>query len=116
MDKIEIVRSYWNAEGKKDLEQALSHFAEDARYTAPGLELKGRDDIRKFYKEGWDGFQSLEVNPTHWVESGDEIAVQYDCNFIRLSGEERLIKGFNLFRISGGLIQEINCYFNPSDF
>lgn len=116
MEKIEIVKSYWNAEGNKELNKTLSHFTEDARYIAPGLDLDGRDSIEKFYGEAWGGFQSLEVRPTHWLESGDEIAVQYDCSFIRLSGEERLIKGFNLFRIANDLICEIHCYFNPADF
>lgn len=116
MEKIETVRSYWKAEGEKNLEKVLSHFAEDAKFTSPTMKLDGRDNIRKFYQDMVDGFRSLEVTPTHWIESGDEIAVEYDCTLIRNSGEERFAKGFNLFKIREGTIVELHCYFNPDDF
>ena len=116
MAHIQIVKKYWEAEGKKDMDGAVSCFAADATYLAPGLELTGSEAIKKFYESAWGGFRSLSVTPTNWVESGDEIAVQYDCHFIRSSGEERLVKGFNYFKISKGLIREVSCYFNPADF
>ncbi len=116
MKKIDIVRSYWKSEGEKDLKKILSHFAEDAKFCSPTMELDGRENIKEFYQGMVEGFKKIEVTPTHWVESGNEIAVEYDCTLIRNSGEERFAKGFNLFRIRNGVIQDLRCYFNPADF
>jgi ketosteroid isomerase-like protein len=116
MEKIDIVKSYWKSEGEKDLEKILSHFARDAKFSSPTMNLDGRDNISEFYQGMVDGFRKIEVMATHWVESGDEIAVEYDCQLIRNSGEERFARGFNLFEIRDGVIQNLRCYFNPADF
>lgn len=116
MKKIETVKSYWKSEGEKDLDKILSHFAEDAKFSSPTMNLEGRENIREFYRGMVDGFKKIEVTPTHWVESGDEIAVEYDCTLVRNTGEERFAKGFNLFKIRDGVIQYLRCYFNPADF
>jgi uncharacterized protein YihD (DUF1040 family) len=116
MEKIEIVRSYWKSEGEKNLEKILSHFAETAKFSSPTMVLEGRSNIEIFYQGMVTGFKKIEVTPTHWVEQGDEIAVEYDCTLVRNSGEERFAKGFNLFTINNGVIQSLRCYFNPSDF
>jgi ketosteroid isomerase-like protein len=116
MEKIETVKSYWRSEGEKDLVKILSHFAEDAKFSSPTMNLEGRENIREFYQGMVEGFNKIEVTPTHWVESGDEIAVEYDCTLVRNTGEERFAKGFNLFRIREGVIRDLRCYFNPADF
>ena len=116
MSKIDVVKSYWNSEGEKNLSKILSHFAEDAKFSSPTMQLEGRNYIEVFYRGMLDGFKMIKVIPTHWVEQGDEIAVEYDCKLIRNSGEERFAKGFNLFKIKEELIESLHCYFNPSDF
>ena len=116
MDKINIVKSYWKSEAEKDLSKILSHFSEDARFNSPTMELNGRNNIETFYQGMVTGFKMITVTPTHWIEQGNEIAVEYDCNLIRNSGEERFVKGFNLFKMQGGVIVSLNCYFNPADF
>lgn len=117
MGKIEVVKSYWKAEGSKKLQQILAHFTEDANFSSPTMVLKGREEIKIFYEGMVNGFKQIHVVPTHWIESSDEIAVEYDCSLIRNSGEERFAKGFNLFRINqDGKIFQLRCYYNPSDF
>ena len=116
MTKFEIVRSYWAAEGRKDLPAVLAHFATDAEFVSPTMTLNGRDTIRKFYESMIDGFREIAVTPTHTVEEGDAIAVEYNCRLIRLSGEERVARGFNYFEIRDGVIRRLRCYFNPADF
>lgn len=116
MNKINVVRSYWNSESKKQLPEILSHFAEDAKFSSPTMQLEGRDKIELFYKGMINDYKMINVTPTHWIEQGDEIAVEYDCRLIKHSGEERFAKGFNLFTIKQGVIQNLHCYFNPGDF
>jgi len=116
MNKIDIIKSYWKSEGEKNLQKILSHFAENARFSSPTMQLEGKENIKIFYQGMVNGFKNIEVTPTHWIESGDEIAVEYDCKLIRMSGEERFAKGFNLFKIKEGVIVNLRCYFNPDDF
>lgn len=116
MSKINVVRSYWETESKKQLPEILAHFANDAIFSSPTMQLEGKTNIEVFYKGMINDFKSISVIPTHWIEQGDEIAVEYDCNLIKHSGEERFAKGFNLFTIKEGLIQKLHCYFNPADF
>lgn len=116
MEKIEVVKSYWKAEGDKNLPVIMSHFAEDANFDSPTMKLEGKVNIEVFYKGMVDSFRSIKVFPTHWIEQGEEIAVEYDCELVRNSGEKRFAKGFNLFKIRNGIIQGLHCYFNPADF
>jgi uncharacterized protein YihD (DUF1040 family) len=117
MEKIDIVKSYWKAEGKKDLNRILEHFSEEAGFSSPTMALKGRNSIIVFYEGMVNSFKKIDVTPTHWIEKDDEIAVEYDCKLVRNSGEERFAKGFNLFKINNeNKISQLRCYFNPSDF
>lgn len=116
MSKINIVKSYWKSEGEKNLPKILSHFAENAWFSSPTMQLEGKENIKNFYQGMVNDFKKIEVTPTYWIESGDGIAVEYDCKLIRNSGEERFAKGFNLFKIKDGVITNLRCYYNPSDF
>jgi len=116
MSKIERVKSYWAAEGRKDLEEVLSHFAEDAEFTSPTMRLDGRENIAEFYRGMIGGFKGIVVTPINSVESGDSIAVEYECRLVRNSGEVRQARGFNLFVFKDGKFQKVHCYFNPAEF
>jgi len=116
MEKIDTVKSYWAAEGRKDLDAVLAHFAEDAEFVSPTMRLEGCEKIAEFYRGMIDNFRSIEVTPTNWLEQGDSIAVQYDCRLVRNSGEERKARGFNLFVFRGERFCRLHCYFNPADF
>ncbi len=116
MNKLEIVKNYWAAESRKDLSRVLAHFAPDAEFVSPTMRLSGRDNIRKFYEGMVNGFQEISVTPVNTIEQGANIAVEYECRLVRLSGEIRNARGFNFFEIRDGVIQSLRCYFNPADF
>ena len=117
MKKIDVVVNYWKSEAAKDLEKILDNFSEDASFTSPTMKLEGRDQIRRFYEGMVNGYRSIVVTPTHWIESGDEIAVEYDTDMLTREGEKRFARGFNLFRINAeNRISLLKCYFNPNDF
>jgi ketosteroid isomerase-like protein len=116
MNKIDIVKSYWKSESEKDLDKILSHFSEQAKFSSPTMQLEGRENIKVFYQGMVDGFKKIEVTPNHWVEQGDEIAVEWDCILVRNSGEERFARGFNIFKIKDGVFENLRAYYNPADF
>jgi uncharacterized protein (TIGR02246 family) len=114
--KLELVKSYWAAEGRKDLPAILAHFAEDADFSVPGMHVEGRSAISKFYEGMIDGFRSIEVCVREAIEQGDEIAVEWQCRLVRNSGEERISNGCNCFEIRDGVFRRMRGYFNPADF
>ncbi len=116
MNKLEFVKDYWAAEGRKDLEAILNHFCEDAEFVSPTMRLNGRAKVAEFYRGMIDGFKAIEVTPVHSLESGNSIAVEYECRLVRNSGEVRQARGFNLFVFKDGRFQKVPCYFNPADF
>lgn len=116
MKKLDIIKSYWKAEGEKDLEKILTHFTEQASFSSPTMELKGKENIKEFYQGMIDNFKKIDVVPSHFLEQGNEIAVEYSCKLVKPDGREGVARGFNLFEISDNKIEKIRCYFNPNDF
>jgi uncharacterized protein (TIGR02246 family) len=114
--KLDRVKSYWAAEGRRDLPAILAHFAEDADFSVPGMHVQGRSAISKFYEKMSDGFRSVEVSVIEAIEQGDEIAVEWRCRLVRSSGEERLAHGCNCFEVRDGVFRRMRGYFNPADF
>ncbi len=116
MTKLDTVKNYWAAERAKALDRILDHFCEDAEFVSPTMRLQGRVNVAEFYRGMIGGFQAIEVTPVNSVESGDSIAVEYECRLVRDSGEVRHARGFNLFVFKDGRFQRVHCYFNPADF
>ena len=116
MTKLEYVKDYWASERKKDLAAILDHFCEDAEFVSPTMRLNGRKNVAEFYRGMIGGFKEIEVTPVNSVESGDSIAVEYECRLVRNSGEVRQARGFNLFVFKNGRFQRVHCYYNPADF
>ena len=116
MTKLEYVKDYWASERDKDLNRILDHFCEDAEFVSPTMRLQGRNNVAEFYRGMIGGFKEIVVTPVNAVESGDSIAVEYECRLVRNSGEVRQARGFNLFVFQQGRFHQVHCYFNPADF
>jgi steroid delta-isomerase-like uncharacterized protein len=50
---IDVVKAHMEAEDRQDIEATVATFTEDCYYSVPGLgmELRGRDEIRQWYRE-----------------------------------------------------------------
>ena len=116
VNKLEYVKDYWAAERDKDLDRILDHFCDDAEFVSPTMRLDGRANVAEFYRGMIDGFREIDVTPVNSVESGDTIAVEYQCRLVRSNGEVRQARGFNLFEFKDGRFRRVHCYFNPADF
>lgn len=116
MTKLEYVNDYWDSERVKDLERILDHFCEDAEFVSPTMRLDGRPKVAEFYRGIIGAFREIEVTPVSSLESGDSIAVEYECRLVRNTGEVRHARGFNLFVFKNGRFHRLHCYFNPADF
>lgn len=116
MNKLDLAKSYWRAEADGDLETVLEHFAETARFTAPGFDLRGRDGIRRFYEQMMGGYASMRIEVLRSMESGDDLVVEFGFHFTRHSGGEGYAEGCNVFTFDGNLFTRVCAYFNPADY
>ena len=116
MDKLEVITSYWRAEGKMDIDKVLTYYADDAQMVSPLMTLEGIDNIRIYYEKMATENESLEVTPVNTVEQGDEIAVEWALKLVKKGGQVRSAEGCNVFSIKDNKIQRLRAYFNPSDF
>jgi len=70
---IGIMRNFKDAYNKKDLEESLSFFTEDADWVNPNGVFKGKEELKKYLK--W----AFEVSPDEKViESGVKIIAEED--------------------------------------
>jgi ketosteroid isomerase-like protein len=116
MNKLDFVKAYWASERTKNIDLILENFCEDAQFTSPTMQLNGRAKVGDFYRSVLDAVKEITVTPTNSLESGDSIAVEYEFNLVRNSGEKRQGRGFNLFEFKDGRFYRVRCYFNPADF
>ena len=116
MNKLEVITSYWRAEGVMDIDKVMTFYGDDAQMVSPLMTLEGKDNIRKYYEKMADENEALEVTPLNTVEQGDEIAVEWTLNLVKRGGQVRTAEGCNVFPIRDNKIQRLRAYFNPSDF
>jgi len=70
---VSMMRKFRDALNKKDLEKALSFFAEDADWVNPNGEFKGKDEIKNYFRWGF------EISPDQKIiESGVKIIAEED--------------------------------------
>jgi len=70
---ISLMRNFKDALNKKDIEESLSFFTEDADWVDPNGLFKGKEEIKKYLKWGF------EVSPDQKViESGVKIIAEED--------------------------------------
>jgi steroid delta-isomerase-like uncharacterized protein len=53
---IEVIKAHMAAEDRQDIEATVATFTEDCYYQVPGLgmELRGKDEIRRWYRETFE--------------------------------------------------------------
>jgi steroid delta-isomerase-like uncharacterized protein len=72
---IDIVRQHMAAEDRQDLEATLAAFTENCWYSVPGLgiELRGKDEIRKWYEDLFTAIPDFRNSEERYWEAGDQI-------------------------------------------
>ena len=70
---ISIMRNFKDAYNKKDLEESLSFFAEDADCVYPDGVFKGKEEIKRYFKRLFEIIPDQKV-----IESGVKIIAEED--------------------------------------
>jgi len=114
--RLQVALSYGDAEARSDLPTVLTHFAEDARFTAPGFTLNGRVEIAGFYRKIMGSYAAMRIEALRTVERGDDIVVEFGFHYTRPSGTVGYAEGCNVFTVRDGRITRLRAYFNPADY
>jgi steroid delta-isomerase-like uncharacterized protein len=72
---IDVVKAHMAAEDRQDIEGTVATFTEDCYYRVPGLgiELNGKDEIRRWYKESFDAIPDFRNSDERYYESDGNI-------------------------------------------
>ncbi len=116
MNKLEIIKAYWAAEGAKDIEKMMTYFTEDIFIKTLTTSVAGRENIVAFYDGFIKTYDETAINIHNSIEEGDQIAVEWTGRFVRKTGEVKLPEGCHVFVFEGDKIKKIHGFFNPADF
>jgi steroid delta-isomerase-like uncharacterized protein len=74
-DPIEVVKAHMAAEDRQDLEATLATFTERCYYQVPGLgiELRGKDEIRRWYEDTFAAVPDLRNTNEQYYESDGNV-------------------------------------------
>lgn len=111
----EIAESYWRAECARDIPGILSHYQPDARFQAPGWDLNGHDEIRRYYESSAEGFPGLELEVGSDVTDGSRSAIQWRAVLIDHDGTRHSLDGINLISIKDGKFADVQVYFDTGN-
>ncbi|MCY7413689.1 MAG: SDR family oxidoreductase [Salinibacterium sp.] len=110
----EVARGYWRAEESRDVDRIISFFTPDATWNGPRHELRGHDEIRRFYEESARAFPRLAVEIGEAFGSGDEAAISWSATFWDPAGAVYRLTGINVMREQGGRIAALTTFNDPS--
>lgn len=116
MDKLSIIRAYWQAERAGDLDSVIGHYAPDAEFITPGGVAKGAKAIRAAYEQSLATYREIIVTIVNATESADQVAVEYSLELVWPDGDRVTTRGCNVFTFAGNLFASVRCYFDPAAF
>jgi steroid delta-isomerase-like uncharacterized protein len=72
---LEVVKAHMAAEDRQDIEATVATFTENCYYRVPGLgiELRGRDEIRRWYRETFEAVPDFRNSDERYYESEGSI-------------------------------------------
>jgi steroid delta-isomerase-like uncharacterized protein len=72
---LEVVKAHMAAEDRQDIEATVATFTEDCYYRVPGLgiELRGKDAIRRWYRETFEAVPDFRNSDERYYESEGNI-------------------------------------------
>ena len=81
-----LVKDVVEATNSKDIDKAISLFSDDCIFedVAPGIVCRGKEELRKFYKEVFSAFPDFNVELKSSFASGNQL-----CSEMILSGTHK---------------------------
>lgn len=106
-----ITESYFAAENRRDLNDILDHFAEDARFVAPdGQVLVGRDKIHAFYAANATALPKLHVELIDEFSTDGRGALEWRAEGHTPDDDVVRMRGTNVVTVADGRFTEFRAY------
>ena len=110
-----VVRSYWDAEQRRDIEAVLGHYHQDAVLVVPDLgRLVGHEQIRTFYAASIGRFPELAVTIESELAVGERGAFEWSSVFTDHDGRKWYSNGVNIIEVSEGKFASVHVYYDPA--
>jgi ketosteroid isomerase-like protein len=110
---VQVVKGTFELLGEGGLEAAIEHLlrhshddVEFAPYVGDGLVLRGRDEVRAFYRGQVESGTVMTARPTSVEEIGDEIIVNGSLRVLSSTGGFAESQISWTYRFRDGLLQE----------
>ena len=70
---IDVIKAHMEAEDRQDVEATLATFTDECYYRVPGLgiELRGKDEIRKWYEDTFAAIPDFRNTEERYYDCGD---------------------------------------------
>lgn len=110
----EVAEAYWAAECRRDLDELLAYYHDDAVVRPPsGPALRGHAEIATFYADEIRDYPGLEVRIVHEVRDGDEASLEWEAVLVDHAGGRHPFRGVNVVRVRDGKFEWVRAYFDP---
>jgi steroid delta-isomerase-like uncharacterized protein len=72
---LEVIKAHMEAEDRQDLDATVATFTEDCFYSVPGLgiELRGKDEIRRWYEELFSAIPDFRNSEERYWEAEGQV-------------------------------------------
>jgi steroid delta-isomerase-like uncharacterized protein len=121
-----VVRSYFEALGRRDRDAQLNWYAPDGRGRFYGLqdEPNPREEVREFFIQLFDAFPDFRLEIRDLVVEGDRAAVHWGATGtftggpflgLRPTGKRLELEGMDLVQVRDGKIARIDAFTDTSE-
>jgi ketosteroid isomerase-like protein len=93
----------------------MDHFNDDATFSAPGYDLRGKDEILRFYQESAARFPGLAVEVGHVTGGGSNAAIEWRATFTTPTGRTVPLHGVNVIETANGKFQRVRVYYDSQE-
>jgi limonene-1,2-epoxide hydrolase len=109
----ELAEAYWAAEERRDIDAIMALFHEDAVYQDAGGRVHGAPALRAWYERSAADYPRLRVDILHEYRDRDGSAIEFDASLWDGDGRRSIIRGVNVFQVSGDRFTSVRSYEDP---
>jgi uncharacterized protein len=115
MSNTDTLRQGYEAFGRGDLDAATENFSDDVRWENPEAPqipnngvTEGKDAVKALFAQLGDYWESFEITPDEFLESGDTVVVLSHSNSKgRETGNEVKLPWVHVWRFRDGKVAEV---------
>ncbi len=109
----ELAEAYWAAEERRDIDAIMALYHDDAVYQDAGGRVVGAAALRAWYERSAADYPRLTVAILREFPDGDASAIEFDASLWDRDGRRCIIRGMNLFVVSGDRFSSVRSYEDP---